>query len=110
MRLGELAAQRADDVVAVRVEHYLRGRTAGEMQDLFTRGAANVGRGQFEEAGGEVLALAALLDRAAQGDVVAVMAHAERTEILAWLSARSALPVTNEALLDRLTAERVHHP
>jgi cyanophycin synthetase len=106
MRLGELAAQGADDVVAVRVDRYLRGRTPGEMQGLFAEGAAHVGREQFEEAGGEVLALAALMNRASQGDVVAVMAHAERAELLQWLASRAAVPVTHEALVAHLTAVR----
>ncbi len=110
MRLGELAAQRADDVVAVRVERYLRGRTPQEMQDLFAEGAAHVGRGEFADAGGEVLALAALMERAMPGDVVAVMAHAERTQVIEWLTSREARPMDHEALLAHLATRRGPQP
>ncbi len=84
--LGELAARGADDVVIGHKERYLRGRTPAEMAALYRAGAASVGVSDLPEEPTELAGLQRLLRHAQPGDVVAVMCHAERAEIDAWLS------------------------
>ena len=88
--LGELAARGADDVVIGHKERYLRGRTTAEMAALYRAGAAAVGVSDLPEAPTELAGLRLLLGRAQPGDVVAVMCHAERAEIYAWLAEAGA--------------------
>ena len=90
--LGRLAAQGADEVAIVEKIHYLRGRAREEMVDLFRRGVAEAGKdeGAVQAHDGEVAALQALLSRSAPGDVVAVMCHADRPQVFAWLSEAGA--------------------
>jgi cyanophycin synthetase len=90
--LGELAARGADDIVIGHKERYLRGRTTGQMGELYRQGAAAVGVGGLGEEPTELAALQVLVGRAAPGDVVGVMCHAERAEIDAWLRGRGATP------------------
>jgi cyanophycin synthetase len=102
--LGSIAAQNFDEVIAVRSERYLRGRSLEEVQQLFDEGAGLVGRPPFETRDGEVAALAALLSRSQPGDVVAFMCHGERTEALDWLEGHAARPLAPDAL--RLRADQ----
>jgi cyanophycin synthetase len=97
-QLGALAAQRADEVIAVRSEQYLRGRTLEEVESLFQEGAHLVGHADFATVDGEVAALAALVQHAAPGDVVAFMCHGERAEALEWLAERNAVAVSPASL------------
>jgi cyanophycin synthetase len=90
--LGELAAKRADDVVIGHKERYLRGRSLADMADRFRAGATRVGVPGLPEAATELDGLRLLVSRAAPGDVVAVMCHAERAEIYAWLADQGAVP------------------
>ncbi len=99
--LGVLAAQRAQDVMAVRTEKYLRGRTVAEVSALFDAGAASVGHGPFDGRASEVESMSELLSRSSEGDVVAVMCHAERAEALGWLSEHGATPLAPSALASR---------
>ena len=104
VELGSIAAQQFDEVIAVRSERYLRGRSLEEVQQLFDEGAGLVGRPPFEPRDGEVAALAALLTRSQPGDVVAFMCHGERTEALDWLEEHGARPLSPDAL--RLRADQ----
>ena len=71
-------------------ERYLRGRDRAEMPRLLRQGAAVVGATDVPVHPTELAALRALLAEAAQGDVCALMAPAERDELLAWLGGRGA--------------------
>ncbi len=51
VELGSIAAQQFDEVIAVRSERYLRGRSLEEVQQLFDEGAGLVGRPPFEHPG-----------------------------------------------------------
>ncbi len=106
VQLGALAAQQADDVISVRSPMYLRGRTLGEVQALFDEGAKSVGHSDFPTSDGEVVALIALVERSAPGDVIAFMCHGERTEALAWLAARQAASLLPLALKRRVSEVR----
>ncbi len=104
--LGRIAAEGSDEVVIAEKLHYLRGRDREEMNELFREALAEGGidRTRVDVHSTELTALQALVARAQPGDVVAVMAHAERAEIFAWLEAAGARPVGPDelrALLDR---------
>ncbi|MEO5985766.1 MAG: Mur ligase family protein [Candidatus Limnocylindria bacterium] len=93
LALGRLAG-RANDLVIAEKEHYLRGRDLEEMNELLRRGARDGGyRGEIEARPNEMEAFGALLGRARGGDVCAVMAHTERSEIFDRLAAEGFRPV-----------------
>jgi cyanophycin synthetase len=96
LAVAALAARGVDDVVIGHKERYLRGRTTAEMAALYRAGAAEVGVQDLQEEETELGGLRTLLARSAPGDVVAVMCHAERAEIYAWLAAEGATPTTPE--------------
>ena len=97
-RLGVIAGG-ADDLVIAEKAHYLRGRDLDEMNELLRGGAREGGyAGEIASHPSELGALQALIARASPGDVCAVMAHVERTELFAWLEAEGFRPVE----LDRL--------
>ena len=93
--LGEIAGSGADDVVIAEKPHYLRGRDLGQMNELLREGVRAGGFGGSADAfPSEVAALSELVRRAAAGDVVAVMVHAERPEVFAWLEREGFEPVS----------------
>lgn len=93
-RLGELAGAGADEVVIAEKERYLRGRDRDEMNEILRAGVAAGGYArQVPAFSGEEEALRELATRASSGDVVAVMCHAEREEVLGWLAAEGYRPV-----------------
>jgi cyanophycin synthetase len=92
--VAAMGVRGADDVVIGHKERYLRGRTTGEMAALYRAGAADVGVLDLAEEPTELAGLRTLLARSVPGDVVAVMCHAEREEIYAWLAANGAHPTT----------------
>ncbi|MGH2428298.1 MAG: Mur ligase family protein [Candidatus Limnocylindria bacterium] len=97
--LGVLAGSGADDLVIAEKRHYLRGRDLEEMNALLRAGAVEGGyRGEIPACATELASLQALLERARRGDVVAIMAHSERGEILAWLAAEGFEPMTSDRL------------
>ena len=88
--LGEIAGLRADHVVAAHKAQYLRGRTPEELEGQLRVGLAHAGVGDIASYPTELAGLQALLEAADEGDVVAVMCHAERVEIVAWLHEQGA--------------------
>ena len=97
-RLGVIAAG-ADDLVIAEKRHYLRGRDLDEMNEILRAGAREGGfRRDISAVTTELGALQELLGRAKRGDVCAVMAHVERSEIFAWLAGEGFKPVTSKAL------------
>ena len=96
--LGTLAGG-ADDLVIAEKRHYLRGRDLEEMNELLRAGAREGGyEGEIEAQPNEVAAIGTIVARAGRGDVCAVMAHAERTDVFDWLGAEGFQPMG----LDRL--------
>ncbi len=96
--LGVLAAS-ADDLVIAEKRHYLRGRTAEAMNERMRTGARQGGyRGEIAAYPTELEALTVLVGRARRGDLCAVMTHAERAELLAWLAAEGFTPVGPDRL------------
>ncbi len=86
--LGRIAGESADEVVIAEKLHYLRGRDREQMNALLRSGAAEAGyRDDVPACGSEVEALAMLVDHAQSGDIVALMTHADRKDVFAWLAA-----------------------
>jgi cyanophycin synthetase len=84
--LGAIAGRAVDELVICEKPHYLRGRDLDQMNALFREGAASAGYDRPIEAyPSELASLEALTARAGPGDVVAIMAHAERPQLFAWL-------------------------
>jgi cyanophycin synthetase len=91
--LGVLAAA-ADDLVIAEKRHYLRGRNLEEMNEILRAGAREGGYTRKISAHEtELRSLQALVARAERGDVCAVMAHVERTELFDWLEAEGFSPM-----------------
>jgi cyanophycin synthetase len=96
--MGAVAGS-ADDAVIAEKPHYLRGRDLEEMNDILRGGARAAGyRGEIEAHPTEMAALRALLERSEPGDVSAVMAHVERSDLFEWLQAEGYRPVDIERL------------
>jgi cyanophycin synthetase len=101
-RLGIIAAG-ADDLVICEKHHYLRGRELDEMNELLRAGARAGGyTREIATLPTELDALRTLLARAEPGDVSAVMAHVERSELFDWLEAHGYVPVGVDRLRDIL--------
>jgi cyanophycin synthetase len=83
--LGEIAAKGADVVVVGHKQSYLRGRTTDELDALMREGAERVGVDHLPSYPTELDALQALCELARPGDVVGLMCHAEREEVLGWI-------------------------
>lgn len=90
--MGEMAGIGADRVAVVHKARYLRGRTPEELETLLRAGAAAVGVLDVPSYPTEVDGLRALLGEAGDGDVVALMSHAEREGVYAVLEDVGAVP------------------
>jgi cyanophycin synthetase len=101
--LGAQASRGADDVVIAEKPHYLRGRDLAGMNAILRDGLREGGyAGPVEALSTEVEALRVLVARSRAGDVAAVMCHAEREEIFAWLAASGFVPVGADRLRELL--------
>jgi cyanophycin synthetase len=104
--LGELAARGADRVVIGEKHRYLRGRDPAELVRLLREGAATVGVTDVPAHPGELAGLQALAAESGPGDVLALMAPAERAEILAWLEAQGATLLDPDQVRARVVSAR----
>ncbi len=104
--LGEIAGRDADVVAIGHKEHYLRGRTTEELDQLLRTGAARVGMKRITSYSTELEALRALVGRAEPGDVVGLMCHAERPQVYDWLSAEGATSDNPEDLRAKVARAR----
>jgi cyanophycin synthetase len=85
-RLGEIGAMGADVVAIGHKARYLRGRTLEGLEGLLRAGAERVGVSDVAAYPTEVDCLAALVERAAGGDVIGLMCHAQRQEAYDWIA------------------------
>lgn len=108
-QIGELAGLRADRVVAAHKERYLRGRTMEELDRHLRTGLARAGIADIDSYDTELGGLMALVDAASEGDVVALMCHAERREVTAWLADHGAAPDTPDDIRRKVVAARGEH-
>jgi cyanophycin synthetase len=98
VRLGELAALGADLIEIVHKTEYLRGRSAAQLGELIKSGAAHAGVTDIPEHDTELAGLTSLVDRAVDGDVVAVMTHQDREAVDSWLAGQGATRDTADQL------------
>ncbi len=107
--LGEIAGLRADHVVIAHKEHYLRGRTLSDLEEQLRIGLGHAGVVDATSHPTELAGLIACVAAAGDGDVVAVMCHAERTEIAGWLAERGATADDAAAIRRKVVRARGEH-
>ena len=107
--IGEVAGLRADRIVAAHKEHYLRGRTMEELESHLRTGLARAGVSDIESYDTELAGLQALVPGAADGDVVALMCHAERAQVASWLAEQGATPDRAVDIRSKVVAARGEH-
>ncbi len=107
--IGEIAGLRADRVVAAHKEHYLRGRTMAELEGHLRTGLARAGVADIDSYQTELGGLQALVPGASDGDVVALMCHAERSQVTAWLAAQGAVADGQADIRRKVVAARGEH-
>jgi cyanophycin synthetase len=108
--MGDVAARGADVVAVVHKQRYLRGRQPDELETLLRRGAAAAGVHDVPVFDSELTGLQGLLAQAAPGDVVAVMVHADRVELDAWLRDQGATVDGPDDVRAKVVAARGLHP
>jgi cyanophycin synthetase len=104
--LAEIAAKGADEVVIGHKQQYLRGRTTEELDTLMRAGAARVGVETLPSYPTELESLQVLVAMAQPGDVVGLMCHAERIDVVEWLERLGATPDTPVDLRDKVRRAR----
>jgi cyanophycin synthetase len=102
--LGEIGGRGSDQVVIANKAAYARGRSHDEMTALFRAGLADVGRTADEVYETELSGLEAIYAASAPGDVCALMCHAEREQVYAWLARQGAEAMTPEDVRARVVA------
>ncbi|MGL5912197.1 MAG: tetratricopeptide repeat protein, partial [Phycicoccus sp.] len=107
--LGRLAGSRADHVVIAHKPSYLRGRSEADLERLLREGLASAGVADVTAHPSELSALAACAEVADDGDVVAVMCHAERERLYGWLHDQRAVPDSPTTVRRRVIAARGEH-
>ena len=107
--LGEIAGLRADHVVIAHKEKYLRGRTAAELGGHLAAGLGRAGVADVASYPTEVAGLEACVSAAGDGDVVALMCHAQRDEVLAWLHEHGATPDDHDVIRRKVVRARGEH-
>ena len=107
--MGAIAGQGAEEVALKIARHYLRGRTADDLLDLFRDGLAKVGVLDVPGYDTELASLEALAPHAHDGDVVALMCHAERTEVDAWIRAQGGTVDDARTIRRKVVAARGEH-
>ncbi|MCU0262359.1 MAG: Mur ligase family protein [Candidatus Nanopelagicales bacterium] len=88
--VGRLAAEAADTVQLAAKSHYLRGRSQTEIDALQRAGIRSAGKEPFEEVPDEPTGLRALVARAHDGDVLAMMIHQDREACVGLLGSLGA--------------------
>jgi cyanophycin synthetase len=104
--VARMAGAVADTVQLAAKSHYLRGRTQAEIDALQRKGLAAVGRTPIEETPDEPSGLRALLARARDGDVLAMMIHQDRDACVALLQRMGATPDDAATLRAKAAAAR----
>lgn len=107
--LGELAGRRADLVQIVHKEHYLRGRTMEDLELHLREGLGNVGVLPTHSWPTELEGLQGLAAVAEDGDVIAMMCHADRPLLEGWLREHGATPDTPRDIRRKVIAARGEH-
>jgi len=107
--LGELAGRGADRVSVVHKESYLRGREMADLEAQLRIGLARVGVAEVDSYPTELEGLQALVAQAGEGDVLAVMVHADRLLLDGWLTANGASIDSPGDIRRKVVASRGEH-
>ena len=107
--VGEIAGRRAGLVAIGHKAKYLRGRTVHEIDRLLRAGLASVGVVPLDSFPTELESVQALAERAADGDVIAVMSHAQRSETHAWVTSLGGTPDDADRIRAKVLAARGEH-
>jgi len=107
--LGELGGRRADRVSVVHKESYLRGRDPADLEAQLRTGLARVGFAEVDSYPTELEGLLALVARAGDGDVLAMMVHADRVLLDAWLTGSGATIDSPRQIRQKVVASRGEH-
>ncbi len=107
--MGEIAGRGAEEVALKVARHYLRGRTTEGLLDLFREGLAKVGVLDVPGYDTELAALEALAPHAHDGDVLALMCHAERSEVDAWIRDQGGTVDDARTIRRKVVAARGEH-
>lgn len=107
--LGEIAGHRADHVVAAHKAHYLRGRSMEEIESHLRLGLQRAGVADIASFPTELAGLQALVEAAHDGDVVAIMCHAERQAVFEWLAETGAVADTDQDIRRKVIVARGEH-
>jgi cyanophycin synthetase len=107
--LGEIAGLRADRVVIAHKEKYLRGRTVEELETHLRAGLGRAGVGDVASYPTEVAGLEACVAAAGDGDVIALMCHAQREEVHEWLHEHGATPDDHDVVRRKVVRARGEH-
>jgi len=102
--VGRIVAETADTVQLAAKPRYLRGRSQEEIDALQRAGVRSAGKEPFDEVPDEPSGLRALLGRARDGDVIAMMIHQDRAACEALLAGAGATPDTGAALVAKARA------
>ncbi|NLJ53476.1 MAG: tetratricopeptide repeat protein [Intrasporangiaceae bacterium] len=107
--VAEIAGSRADVVAIAHKDKYLRGRSREDLEEHLRAGLGRVGVvpvGVFDT---EVESVRALIERAADGDVIPVMCHSQRQELYAWLTDAGGTPDSPDTIRAKVLAARGEH-
>jgi cyanophycin synthetase len=102
--VARLAGEAADTVQLAAKSHYLRGRTQEEIDALQRAGLRAAGTAPIEETPDEPTGLRALLARARDGDVIAMMIHQDRSACVEMLAEAGAVQDTAATIRTKAAA------
>ncbi|MCA0335994.1 MAG: tetratricopeptide repeat protein [Actinobacteria bacterium] len=108
--LGRIAGLGADQVVLAHKERYLRGRSTEEMETPMRAGLTEVGVGHVDSAPTELAGLELLHSAAHDGDVLAVMCHADRVGLAEWIRAQGGRADEGADIRAKVRRARGEHP
>ena len=109
LAMGEIAGRGAEEVVLKVARHYLRGREPEDLLGLFRDGLAKVGVLDVPGYDTELESFEALVPHALDGDVIALMCHAERTEVNGWIREHGGKVDDARAIRRKVVAARGEH-
>jgi len=107
--LGEIAGKGADHVVLAHKRKYLRGRTIEDIDDHLRAGLGRVGVVEVQSFGSEVEGMEAIMRHVSDGDVVALMCHDQRAQVVAWLTELGATADDFGTIRRKVVAARGEH-
>ena len=96
-------------MTVVHKEHYLRGRSMQDLEDQLRVGLARVGVGEVDSYPTELDGLQALVATASDGDVLAVMCHADRALLHDWLTTHGGTVDGAAVIRRKVVAARGEH-